>query len=129
MREMEVNPREVWSFYRFKGIPWKLTVRVYEKGWEGILRVPVYEIPQEYRRAHYKYLLIDGAHRKKTARFLNKSLPAIIFEPGEEIKPDEQGLAPFKHSSDKDLYQKILTFYVNYKEIIKDLASREKKKN
>ena len=73
--------------------------------------IPVFEIPEEFRKNSWKYALPDGNHRWLYGHVTAWKVSAILILPNEEIKIDDWNMAPFRNSANPDLYKKTLGIY------------------
>ena len=113
MRKIFVNPEKIFGFQPNKGLAFKIYTYVCLNGWDGIPLVPIFKIPEDIRVEDFRYVLADGHHRMKIAIELRSLLPCALFNKDETIKPDGIEIAHFRHSSDKNLYEKLIRFYKN----------------
>lgn len=116
MRRINVNPERVWSYYPFAGAGRDLLKFIEKKGWSNVKRVPVFEIPAEIRGGH-DFVLADGSHRHEIALHLKCLFPVILYEPDEKIDVERDEIAPFRHSTDPRLYEKLINFYIRRNEL------------
>ena len=110
MKRILVNPIEIWPFQTDARTSLLLLRYVQEQGWEDIPHVPIFEMPVNIQREH-NYVLIDGNHRRNVALYLGLELPCALYKLGESIDTAQDGLAPFRHSTDPKVYEKLLAAY------------------
>lgn len=104
MRKLIVDPNRIWSWYPGKNFD-------SNRLWENISPVPVFKIPNEHKETEHEYILIDGSHRRLRAIFMRVDLEIALYDFGESINLERDGLAEFAYYDDPKLYQKLLKAY------------------
>ena len=74
--------------------------------------VPVFEIPEPFRANGWKYVLPDGNTRWLFAHATSGVVSAALFAADERMSAEANGLAPFRHIGDPNLYRKTLGIYL-----------------
>jgi len=121
MRKLSVDPNRIWSWYPSKRFDKNMP-------WENIPPVPVFEIPPKHKASDHDFILIDGSHRRLRAISMKSELFVACYEFGEEIDAERDGLAPFRHSKDPRLYEKLLGAYLIGDELQELVESNKRKK-
>lgn len=121
-----VSPKAVWGFHQKVGVSKSLVEYLMQKGWENIPPVPVYSIPGDLIEDNLRFILLDGNHRRNAAEHLELLLPVAIYDLEEEISL-EDGLAPFRHMNNPELYSRLLMCYTHRKEISKLMRKSSKR--
>jgi len=87
-----------------------------EQGRTDIPRVPVFMLPEGLP---HKYVLADGHYRHETATKLGFFLPCNIYEKGDKLGKDKDGLAPCWMHDHKisEFYDNIIRSYLKHQKI------------
>ncbi len=129
MKRLTVDPYEVWCFYHCIGVDLSLARVLKKEGWQNTSPVPLFEIPEEHRYTHHKYMLAsDGSHRWAAAFAVGIELPGVIYSKYEKINPRKDGIndIPSPDMSTEKRFDRILTTYLYPEEVRKRMEAAYK---
>ena len=109
MQYLDIPPAEIGIWWPPAKASKSLVEKVEIRGFTGISRVPVYQLPPGLN-IHHKYLLADGHKREDAAKRNAIILPCAVYQPKEVINPKRDGLDDFEMIG-RNHYESVLILY------------------